>query len=331
MVGIRDVAKTSGSAVATVSRYLNGQITLRPETKKRIDDAIAELGYQPNVMARRLASGSSETLGLMTTDIEYPFFAAIASAAEAEASASGYQLAVFNSRNSTEKELEILHAVERRQIDGLIVLTNHTDTGGLAEQITKSGKVVLIDEDVSGATAPRVFADNRHGGRLAAECLLRHGHTEIAFVSGPRGMISVEERLAGFVERLEEDGVELNEALIRCGDYSEAFGSTTLTEMMSAGPRPTAVFAGADNIAVGILKGARSAGIGVPDDLSLVGFDDVSYGELLDPPLTTIRQDAHAFGREGVRALLRVLEGGSADEIERVRVELIERGSVAQL
>ncbi|MDF1670230.1 MAG: LacI family DNA-binding transcriptional regulator [Roseovarius sp.] len=330
MVGIRDVAKESGAAIATVSRYLNGQIDLRPATKKRIDDAIEKLGYVPNVMARRLASGSSETLGLMTTDIEYPFFAAIASAAEAEAARAGFQLAIFNSRNSVEKELEILRYVETRQIDGLIMLTNHIEANEIATQIGQSGRVVLLDEDVSGVDAPKIFAENWEGGAFAAEHLLKHGHTQVAFVSGPRGMISVEERLKGFIERLGKDGIEIDPDMVVCGEYSEAFGVGAIEKLISANVRPTAIFAGADNLAVGIMKGARRLGISVPGELSLIGFDDMSFAEMLDPPLTTIKQDAHTFGRQGVRAMLALLKKKPLPPIVRVPVELIERASVGR-
>ncbi|MDJ1009236.1 MAG: LacI family DNA-binding transcriptional regulator [Paracoccaceae bacterium] len=331
MVGIRDVANEAGLAPATVSRYLNGQIVLRPETGKRIDDAVKKLNYRPNVIARRLSSGDSETLGLVTPDISYPLFSAIASAAEMEATRQGYQLAIFNSRNSVETELNILRHLETRQLDGIALLTNHTDTAAAAERINAVGKVVLIDEDVTGAEAPRIFADNEGGGRLVARHLIEMGHRDIAFIAGPEGMISAEERRAGFAAELAAAGLSLRPDWTLHGEYSEDHGAEAAITLLRAEQRPTAVFACADVLAVGVMRAARELGVALPGELSLVGFDDMNFSGLLHPPLTTVRQDAEVFGREGVRALLRLLKGEPTVEVVRVPVSLVARDSVASV
>jgi LacI family transcriptional regulator len=288
------------------------------------------LGYRPNAIARRLSRGASETLGFVTTDIAYPFFAAVASAAEAEAAALGYSMAIFNSRNDVSRELLFLSKIEDQQVDGILFMTNHVDDGSLAGKIGQSRRVVLLDEDVAGAPGPRVFAENEWGGRLATRHLLEQGHTRIAYVSGPRGMISAEERFQGFSATLAEAGLPPDPALHFFGSYKEDFGVTAFRRLWSVNKRPTAVFATADMLAIGIIGAARDHGVQVPHDLSVVGFDDMLHVNLLNPPLTTVRHSATEFGRHGVRLLVREIEGGPVPEKPvRIPVELIIRDSVA--
>ena len=166
---MKDVARASGVSQTTVSLHLNARIQLPPETARHIDEAIAALDYRPNARARSLAKGSSQTLGFVTTDIAYPFFAAIASAAEAEAALAGFSLVIFNSRNETARELAFLSKIEDGQIDGALFMTNHVDDGSLRAKIDKCRKVVLLDEDVAGTCVPKIFVENEAGARLATE------------------------------------------------------------------------------------------------------------------------------------------------------------------
>jgi LacI family transcriptional regulator len=327
---IRDVAREAGLSVSAVSRYLNGRLELPEATQLRIQTAVSRLQYTPSAIARRLTSGASETLGFVTTDISYSFFAAIASAAEAEASALGYSLAIFNSRNAIEKELQFLAKLDQHQVDGLLLLTNHTGSDVLSAGINRLQRVVLIDEDVPGANVPRLFGDNVGGGRLAARHFLAHGHHSIAFVAGPAGMISVEERFEGFQAGLAEAGLTMNPAHILKGIYSEEFGAEALEQLFAAPNPPTAIFACADSLAIGILRKAKAMGISVPGDLSLIGYDDMALNDLFDPPLTTIRQSPEDYGRRGVRLLVDLIRGSVVTPvISRVPVELIARKSVA--
>lgn len=331
-VTIRDVAKKAGVSVGLVSRYLNGRMTLPEETRGRIDAAVAALRYVPNALARRLTSGASETLGLVTTDIGYPFFAAIASAAEAEAERHGYSLAIFNSRNDEARELAVLDKLRDRQIDGLLFLTNHISGPRLRDRINEDPRVILIDEDVSGAAVPRLFADNHSGGRAAAEHLLDKGHRHMAVVGGPRQMVSTEERLAGFRAALARHGLDVVPELIICGTFQTSFGTEALERLIQHDPVPTAIFAMADMLAIGILRGAKERGLDVPGDLSLVGFDDLENVDLLSPPLTTVRQSPDDLGRQGVRLLLDMIRDPSvAGRVDRVSVSLVPRESVRQL
>jgi LacI family transcriptional regulator len=328
---LRDVAREAGLSVATVSRFLNGRIELPEDTCRRIEEAARRLDYVPNAIARRLSAGASETIGLITTDIGYSFFASIASAAEAEAAEFGYSLAIFNSRNETERELQLLSRIADRQIDGALLLTNHLGTPDLAQRINRLRHVVLLDEDVPGTAVPRVFADNVEGGRLAGRHLLDLGHRMIAFVGGPAGMISVEERLHGFRSALADQDVAVEPSMILKGPFNDQFGREALRLLLSLPRRPTAVFAGADVLAFGVIRAARAAGVSIPRELSIVGFDDTPLNDLIDPPLTAVRQCPAEFGRRGVRLLVGLMRGVPVEPTrQRVPVELVIRGSAAQ-
>jgi LacI family transcriptional regulator len=325
---IRNVAHAAGVSVTTVSRHLNGRIKLPPETSERIRAAVSELEYRPNAIARRLSKGSSETIGLIVSDIAYPLFAAIASSAEQEASRLGYSLVMFNSRNMIAKELAFLSRIDDAQVDGILLMTNHPDDGALLAKINSCRNVVLVDEDVPGAIAPRLFADNRAGGRLATQHLLAQGHHAIAFVGGPPELLSSRERHGGFEESLKNAGASLNSDFVFFGEYDELSGIRAIRHFAALDNPPTAIFASADMLALGILRGCRALDISVPGDVSLVSFDDIRNVDLLDPPLTTIHQSAEEFGRRAVRLLIDHINGVEISHVEPVAVELVVRRSV---
>jgi LacI family transcriptional regulator len=303
------VARAAGVSPSAVSRYLNRQIVLSANTNRRIDDAVAALGYRPNANARRLNRGSSETLGLVTADIAYPFFAAVASAAEAEAAQIGYNLSIFNTRNQLSSELSFLVKLEERQVDGLLFMTNHPDDGTLRTKVNRCRHVVLLDEDVAGTRVTKLFANNEKGAWLATRHLIEAGHSRIAFVSGPPALLSSRERYKGFRQAMAEAKLTVDSGLVHAGPYSEELGIEGFTKFWSRTDTPTAVFACADMLAIGILRGARAQGLAIPDDLSVVGFDDILHINLIDPPLTTVRQPAADFGRAGIRLLVEGLFG----------------------
>jgi LacI family transcriptional regulator len=326
---IRNVAHAAGVSVTTVSRHLNGRIKLPAETSARISAAVAKLEYRPNAIARRLSKGRSETIGLIVSDISYPLFAAIASSAEEEASRLGYSLVTFNSRNIAAKELAFLSRIDDAQVDGILLMTNHPDDGALVEKINACSNVVLVDEDVPGAIAPRLFADNRLGARLATDHLLANGHTAIAFVGGPPALLSSKDRFGGFEESLQGAGVSVDPDFVFFGDYNEHSGLRALQHFAALDNPPTAIFASADMLALGILQGCRRLGIIVPADLSLVSFDDIRNVDLLDPPLTTVHQSAEEFGRRAVGLLIDHINGAEIPDAAPVAVKLVVRHSVA--
>jgi LacI family transcriptional regulator len=331
MATLSDVAAEAGLSPTTVSRYLNRRLELPVATRERIDAAIAKLDYRPNVLARRLSTGRAEALSLVTPNIANAFFAQLAAAIEAEARKDGYALYVSSTGGEASGVVEAIHRMSDRHVDGLIMVTDKPDDGTLAALLSHQENVVILDEDIPGVSVPRVFVDNEDGAYLATRELIQAGHRDIAMVGGPARLMSVTERLAGFTRALEEEGISVRPGWALLGDYSRQYGRTAGSVLLDGMRRPTAVFAGSDDIALGLIESARGQGLSLPEQLSIVAFDDVSFADLVHPALTTIRQPVAELGRLAVRHLLALIEGSQPQPPAETRlpVQLILRQSVA--
>lgn len=218
--------------------------------------------------------------------------------------------------------------LEDRHVDGLILMTNQPDDGTLAALLRTHRNVVLLDEDVPGFAGPKVFVENAQGAWQATRHLIEAGHKRIAHVGGPVGLMSTSERLDGFRRAMEESGLEPGEVVL--GAYTREFGASAIEKILSGTTRPTAVFAGSDFVALGIMQKLRERGMQVPEDISLVGFDDMPFADLLAPPLTTIRQPVQDLGRRAFTALFGTLTHQSTPQTERLPTSLVERQSVVR-
>ncbi|MDR0242183.1 MAG: LacI family transcriptional regulator [Burkholderia sp.] len=331
---ISDVASLAQVSKATVSRYLNGNLALPPDTAKRVDDAIVALNFRQNSLARRLSKGSSETIGLAMPNVANPFFAEVADEVEEALRERGYGLSLCITRNLVEREAFYLRWLDTRHLDGLILITNRPDDGQLRQLIKGHRNIVLMDEDVPGTEVPKVFVNNVEGGYLATRHLLDAGHRRIAHVSGPRFLYTVGERHEGYCKALAEAGVPYDETLVKFGTYERTFGQEAVAELLALREPPTAVFAASDYLAVGMLEALRSRDLKVPDYISIVGFDDMEFASLLMPPISTLRQSARELGRAAVASLIDIISSDSiadsvtGSSIQRLPVSLIERSSV---
>ena len=328
---IADVARSAGVSRATVSRYLNKTLDLPADTASRIDQAVQKLKYRPNRIARGLKRGKTDSLGLVVPDIANPFYGALASHVEAEAEAAGLSLTLYSSRNRLEREILLLDQQASRLVDGLIFLTNHSGNGLLSRRINSQDRIVLLDEDVPSTVAPKVFVDNERGGYEATRHLIEMGHREIAHVTGPKELFSVRARYAGYKRALREAGIELNRSLILFGTYTPEFGRAAVARLFAQTSIPSAVFASSDYIIVGILEALRNRNLTVPGEISVIGFDDLIFTQLLHPPVTTVRQPIAELAQAGVRILLDCIRGTNhCGEVVRLPVRLIKRASVAR-
>ncbi|MCD2180437.1 LacI family DNA-binding transcriptional regulator [Rhizobium sp. GN54] len=329
-VSLKDVADAAGVSVTTVSRLLNGSLQLPPETKQRIDNAIRDLRYQPNPHARRLSRGRSETIGLVVPDIANPFFATLVAAVEEEADKRGLALSLHATLNRSGREISYVTALARNHVDGLIFVTNHPDDGELAALINQAGKVVIVDEDVPNAMVPKLFSDNEQGGYLAGRHLADHGHRRVAYIGGPQEMISTRRRSQGLERALEERGEPVR--VIRYeGSFTVEFGRQAARRFLDEGMPATAIFASSDEIAIGLIEVLLAQGVSIPDEVSVIGFDDVGPLHLFAPPLTAIRQPIRALGERAVALLLETnwQETESLSSEELLPVEIVVRNSVA--
>lgn len=328
---LKDVAQAAGVSVTTVSRFLNGSLDLPARTRTAVEDAILKLNYLPNSHARRLSRGRSDTIGLVIPDIATPFFATLVAAVEAEADRRGLGVTLHATLNRRERELSYLQAVRRNQVDGLIFVTNHPDDGTLAAAINVGGQVVVLDEDVAGTSVPKLFCDNDQGGYLAGRHLAEAGHRQVLFLGGADAMLSGARRFAGFRRAMIEVwGTDARVERFE-GDYSVEFGQRAAQRMLAANPVVTAAFTTSDEITIGVLEVLQAAGIRVPQDISIVGFDDIGPLHLFAPAVTAVRQPVRALG---ARALALLLDTDWTDPAnlpaeEIMPVTLIARSSVA--
>lgn len=324
---IRDVATAAEVSPAAVSRYLNGSLRLPRVTAERIDRAIRRLNYRPNPHARRLSMGRSETIGLVVPEIANPFFARLAAAIESAAERVGLGLVLSATLNRRERELDYIDRMRANQVDGLIFVTNEPDDGKLARALNETPGAVLVDEDVPGTRVPKVLCDNEKGGLLAGRHLLAAGHRRIAYIGGPSGLASSRERRAGLLTAIASTaGAELTwEA---SGPYTLSGGEAAVASLLAHGTAATAVFCASDEITLGALSVFRERGVSVPEDISIVSFDDSGPLHLLSPPITAIRQPIEAIGECAV-ALISA-PPHEHPTCQRLPVQLVQRGSVAQ-
>jgi LacI family transcriptional regulator len=328
---LKDVARAAGVSVTTVSRLLNGSLDLPSKTKKRIEDAIRDLNYQPNPHARRLSRGRSDTIGLVVPDIANPFFATLVAAVEEAADSKGLAVSLYATLNRPGREIAYLQLIERNHVDGLIFVTNHPDDGQLAALINRTGKVVIADEDVPAAQVPKLFCDNESGGYLAGHHLAENGHRDVLFVGGPEQMISGRRRFSGLKRAMREHFGDAARPLKYEGEYTVAFGREAAKRFIAERMPATAIFASSDEIAIGLIEVLRAEGVSIPDDVSVVGFDDVGPLHLFAPPLTAIRQPVRAMGQRALSLLLesdwQAREPSASEEL--LPVEIVVRNSVA--
>jgi LacI family transcriptional regulator len=329
MATIHDVAQDAGVSPTTVSRYLNNRIELPPTTAARIDAAISKLDYRPNLLAKRLSTGKTEAVGLVAPEIREPFFAELASAFEDEADRHGYTVFMSSTRSDRKREIASLERLADRHVDGLLMMTNTPDDGTLAAMIGKRRNVVIIDEDIPGITVPRIFVDNTEGAYQAARHLIEAGHRRIAYLGGPIGLLTVTERREGFMMAMNEAGVPVRPEYVAMGSFAPELARAATQKFLDLPLPPTAIFASSDYLAIGALMGLRDRNVSVPDEVSLIGFDDVAFGALLTPPLTAIRQPVEQLGRLGFQTLLALLNGETPPLLTRLPIELIRRQSVA--
>lgn len=329
MPTIKDVAKRAGVAPSTVSHFLTGRAPVSETTAARIKAAIDELGYRPNLTARNLRLSRTHTIGLVVANIANPFFAEIVRAIGHACQRLGYSLLLSDSDEDGEREAGLLQNLLQQRIDGLLVI--HTGRRNDYARLTAGAPlpVVFVDREVAGRSF--VVTDNHLGGVLAARHLWGLGHRRIGVLAGDPHVENVAQRLAGFKEELAAHGVPLGDRDLIAGSQTLATGRDVEFLLRRPDP-PTAIFATNDIIALGAWRRLLELGRRVPEDISLVGYDNIEMTQWTLPPLTTVGQDKEELGRRAVRALIDA-QAGADREPETILVppQLIVRRSTAPI
>ena len=333
MVTINDVSKRAGVSRATVSRVIAGSGYVSDEKRKLIDAAIAELGYRPHALARGLRSNRSDIFGAVVVDVSSPFYAQMLGGIQRGAKAAGKSVLSVSGHAVAEDEAHAIVELLDRACDGLILYLENQLRPDVVALIAKSRiPVVTIGGNEFPDATVRIHIDNAGGARDAMAHVLAQGHRAITYLSGGLKYRDTHDRLRGMASALKDQGLTLDDIHIEHGDFIETFGYEATQRLLASGRRVTAIFAGDDDVAAGALLALKHAGKRVPEDISLVGYDDNFHARHLTPSLTTVRQPVDEVGRMAAELLCRLVAGEPVTETEiTVPTQLVVRQSVGQV
>ncbi|MBQ0930338.1 LacI family DNA-binding transcriptional regulator [Ideonella alba] len=328
-VTLEQVAAHAGVSPSTVSRILNGTAVVSPAKKAAVEAAIQELGFRPNPVARGLAGGRTMSIGVVTQIISSPFYGEALLGIEEQLEQAGYVPLIVSGHWRDVDERKALQTLLARRVDGLIVFAGRLSAADLLQEAAGL-PLVVMGRQVQGPQAFSFSFDNRKGARLATEHLLAQGHRRIAFVMGDPVHDDAADRYQGYLDALAAAGLAADPALLTQGDYTEGGGLLAITHLLARGQSFSAVFSCNDQMAIGAAHGLRRHGLRVPDDVSLVGFDDVVLARYAMPPLTTVRQSMLDMGHQAAKAVLDQL-AGRPPQVQLPAPELVVRDSTRRL
>jgi LacI family transcriptional regulator len=332
-VTIKDVARESGLNISTVSRALNNGYGVNDLTREHVIAVAARLNYRPNRIARGLVTGRSHSLGLVVSDIRNPFFAEVARGAEDAARVANCDLVLCNSDLDADKQMQYVQSLLEKCIDGIMMNSVSMLSQEQQDQLAGSGvPIVLLNRPASNHTFSTVCADNESGGALAAKYLLGLGHRKIAHLTGPRQHGNLSDRTRGFVRALQSAENPVRPIVFH-GKFNFSGGAELARKLLDEHPDVSAIFAANDVMAFGVVHALLDRGLRIPEDLSLIGFDNIEFSTVVHPPLTTIHQPKYEMGAAAVDILLRLGRDKAKQipEHRRLGVELIERQSCKPL
>ena len=329
---IYDVARLAGVSTSTVSRMLNGKGQFAPATRAAVDEAVRQLRYRPNTIARSLRTKSTQTIAFLLPDIPDPFFVSLISGIQQHVVKRDYAILLCVTEGDPELEERYLSLLHAKQVDGALVDGLVLPQARIARFLEDGFPIVCLDRDVDSPSVPVVQVDNRLGARQATEHLLSLGHRRIAHVSGADldRLRHSQERLAGYREALAGAGIQVDPRLIAAGDYMEEGGYEATRALLGAGVKFSAVFAANDLSAIGAIRAIIESGRSVPEDMSVVGFDNIHISAFVRPPLTTIHQPAVEIAQRATEILIALIQGRRVrDRRHLLEPRLVIRGSTA--
>lgn len=309
MITISDVAKKANVSRSTVSRVLNNQTRhMREETRRAVLEAARELKFKPNSIARTLKTKKSHCIGVITDDIDTPFLPSMLKGIEQYAFAHGYNALVCNSGYTLDKQKAYVEMLTQRQIDGVIFAASFVYS--ITEELINSGlPIVYAYSHSPQAMKNSVLSNDLNGAQQAIEYLIRLGHKRIAYINGPKNVIPSKDRFKGYVVALEGGGIPFDQSLVGFGEWEDpGSGYRAAQEVLSLDDPPTAIFAANDVMAAGVIDAARDLGLRVPEDLSVIGYDDRNMASFLKPALTTVRLPMSGIGSTAAQMVIDCVE-----------------------
>lgn len=331
---MKDIARQTGLGLATISSYFNGG-NVREKNRIKIEAAIEELHYEVNEVARGLKTNATRTIGVVIPELNNTFCAEIITGMEDVLRSHGYATIVCDCRTDRKLEQEAVEFLIRRRVDGIINMPVDEE-GKHLRKFQKTGKpIVLIDRRIQGISCDSVLVDNRKAAEDAVQCFIKNGHRNIGIIGGPEGIFTAQERLAGYSKALKEAGIPIRGSLIFHGDYTIQGGVRGLEELVRSNPDMTAVFVTNYEMTMGAMIGVNELGIKIPEQLSMIGFDNLQFARACNPKLTIVSQPTDGIAREVARIMLEHLENGKQENkecfSEKLQTEIVEGKSVSFL
>ncbi|MCP1111144.1 LacI family DNA-binding transcriptional regulator [Ohessyouella blattaphilus] len=316
MATIKDVAKRAKVSVATVSRVMGNKEHVTESARLKVEKAIKELNYQPNITARRLREQKTKSIIVIVPDINNTFFPEVFRGIEAVATQKGYRVWLEDMQNNPDIEREIFEVLPQKQVDGIISLTARTKRETI-EAVAKQYPLVIAGQYLEDSKIPYVGISNIKASRDAVNHLIKLGHTNIAHISGPLNQLIFQDRLKGYESALERAGLKVDKDLVFKGNYTYESAFELSTEIIKSKKQITAIFAANDEMAAGVIKGIKAAGKRVPEDYAVIGFDNIRLAAIIEPAITTINQPKKEMGKRAIEMLFDLIEGRALKE-ERV-------------
>ena len=328
-ISIKDIARAANVSHSTVSRALRNSSLVNAETAEKIQRIARESNFRVSAVGRSLATGRTNSIGVVVTTIADPFVAEVVTAVEDTANARRYSVILASSKSDPEREMKVVQSFEERRVDGILVIGSRVGSVYIPVLAEMKIPIVLINSQHPGDFIYSVTIDNAGGGRAATRFLIQLGHRRIAFVGDRSGAQSNIGRIAGYEQALQKAGIPLRPELIASGEPNPEGGFRATESLLSAADPPTALFCFNDLMAMGALNAIQQRHMRVPEDISVIGFDDVAIASHTFPPLTTVRQPKHEMGRMATEILLNLLGGSKSETSRSVQGELIVRESTA--
>ena len=333
MTTIKDVARDANVSTSTVSHVLNKTRYVSEEVSARVQASVEKLCYTPSALARSLKTQSTKTFGMLVTSSTNPFFGEVLKGVELRCYESGYNLIICNTEDDVERMHANLDLLLQKHVDGLILLCSDIEKQGVnLFERHKPIPIVVMDWGPTNFPCDKIRDNSHRGGYMATQHLIANGHTEIGCITGILDKLTAQHRFAGYTQAMQEAKLTINPDWVVEGDFECDGGEKAFTEMYSNGPLPSALFVCNDMMAMSVINIANKKGISVPEDLSIIGYDDIQLAKYITPSLTTIHQPKHHLGKKAVERLLAQINSKTtSNQIIELEPTLVKRDSVKTL
>ena len=317
-VTIDEVARRAGVSKTTVSKHINGVPYVSEQAAARIDEAIAALDFRVNPLARGLVTNRTGSLAVVIPSITNPFYPDLVAAIDGEASKRGYDLLLVSTGGDAAREAALVDDLRRKRVDGILFASVRVDSAVLNGLVERGEKVVMVSRHVEGVAADFVVPDNHAGAVMATEHLIRLGHRAIGYLGGPEFVVAFRERLRGYREAMDRHGLPIDPRWVIVTETGIESGFRGAMHLFHLDERPTALFVSSDAMALGVLEAAQASGWRIPEDLAIVGFDNITFSRVAAVPLTTIDGRTAELGRIAVQLLVDRIEGNGSGNIQQI-------------